>query len=311
MYQVDWRGYWAAAPTPYDEDGQIDTGLIRELVDLYAKQGVHGVLINGTTGEWFSQTDEERMTVAQVAVKHAAGRLPIVIGCTAYTAAEVIKFARHAKSIGADGALATPPPYVHPSDDEILAFYGEITEAVDIPWMVYNWPRGAGVDMSNDVLSQLADLDRVAAIKDSSGDELKVNQGCMRVAPKVRFFGRFIHPMGMAVLTTLGGDGNIDGGAIGAPFAVPYYEAIWRGDLDQARIHSEQYERLTSLLVNTDYSAKFASPTAQVKACMRLLNQPGGYVRRPLLELSDPIKMRQLAEALAVAGLASSDRTHQ
>lgn len=313
MQEVSWKGYWAAAPTPYDSHGHIDPQLIKDMVDLYVSQGVHGILMNGTTGEWFSQSDDERRQVAQVAVTHAAGRIPVVVGCTAYTAHEVIELARHAQSISADGVLTTPPPYVHPSDEEILAFYTEVTQSVDMPWMAYNWPRGTAVDMSNDLLSKLADLDRIVAIKDSSGDELKVIRGCIRMSGRVRFFGRFIHPMGMAVLTTLGGHGNIDGGAVGAPFAVPYYEAVWRGDLKEARKFSNQYEKLTSLLVNADYSAKFASPTAQLKAAMRLLNQPGGYTRPPLLELDDPAKLQQLATALTDAGLtahASTDLTN-
>jgi hypothetical protein len=128
----------------------------------------------------------------------------VVVGCNSYTAAETIGLAEHARSAGADGALTTPPPYVHPSDEEVLAFYRTVTEAVDLPWMVYNWPRGTAVDLSVAVLDQLADLDRVVAVKDSTGDEIKCLEGCEAVMDRVRFFGRFVHRRGMAFLTGTG-----------------------------------------------------------------------------------------------------------
>jgi 1-pyrroline-4-hydroxy-2-carboxylate deaminase len=301
---VDWRGYWPAAPTPFTADGALDEAALTAVLRLYRDQGVHGVLVNGTTGEWFSQSPDERRRVAEVAVAALAGSgIPVVVGCNSYTAAETIGLAEHARRAGADGALTTPPPYVHPSDEEVLAFYRTVTEAVDLPWAVYNWPRGTAVDLSVPVLSALADLDRVVAIKDSTGDELKALEGCEAVVDRVRFFGRFIHRRGMAFLTGLGGDGNIDGGALGAPFAVPFYEAVWAGDLATARGWSDRYGALAAALVNSDYSARFASPTAQLKAAMNVLGQPGGQVRPPLLPLTDPARLAGLQVALAGAGL--------
>ncbi|MCO7220595.1 dihydrodipicolinate synthase family protein [Klenkia sp. PcliD-1-E] len=302
---VDWWGYWAAAPTAFTADGELDEPAITATLQLYRDQGVHGVLVNGTTGEWFAQSPAERRRVAEVAVAALAGSgVPVVVGCNGYTPAETIGLAEHARSAGADGALTTPPPYVHPSDEEVLAFYRTVTEAVDLPWMVYNWPRGTAVDLPVAVLDQLADLDRVVAVKDSTGDEIKCLEGCEALVGRVRFFGRFVHPRGMAFLTGLGGDGNIDGGAVGAPFAAPFYDAVRAGDLDTARTRSKQYGALVAALVNSDYSAKFASPTAQVKAAMHVLGQPGGgHVRPPLLPLTDPARLGELEAALAGAGL--------
>ncbi|HEY5836989.1 dihydrodipicolinate synthase family protein [Streptomyces sp.] len=300
---VTWHGYWPAAPTPFTADGALDEAAWRALLNLYAEHGVHGVLVNGTTGEWFSQTPAERRRVAEIAVAELAGRVPVVIGCGAFTAAECVEFGEHARAIGADGILTTPPPYVHPSQDEIYAFYRTLAESVDAPLMVYNWPRGTAVDIGVDTLVRLAALDNVVAVKDSSGDELKVAETCAALAGSVRVFGRFIHRRGMAVMAEFGGDGNIDGGGLGAPFAVRFYEAYWAGDLDRAREWSARYERLVNLLVNSDYSSRFASPTSQLKAAMRLLGQPGGHVRPPLLPLEDPAALGLLSAALDEAGL--------
>ena len=71
---------------------------------------MHGLLINGTTGEWFAQSPSERRQVAEVAVHEVAGQVPVVIGCTSFTPAETSGLAAHARDIGAAGAAATPPP---------------------------------------------------------------------------------------------------------------------------------------------------------------------------------------------------------
>ena len=303
---VSWRGYWVAAPTAFGADGEFDEQGFRAMLRLYLRQGVHGLLVNGTTGEWFAQSAGERRRVAAIAVDEVAGRIPVVIGCTSYTPAETIGLAEHARAAGAAGAASTPPPYVHPSDEEIVAFYRAVSDAVDIPWMVYNWPRGTDVDIPVGTCARLAELDRVVALKDSTGDELKCAAACEATSSMVRFFGRFIHRRGMALWRELGGDGNIDGGGLGAPFAVPYFEALWRDDLDTARRLGARYGRLTEEIINPDYSGKFASPTAQLKAAMNLLGQPGTHVRPPLLGLEDPASLRRLAEALHRAGLTES-----
>ena len=89
---VSWRGYWAACPTPFREDESYDADAHRALLDWYVGEGLHGVLINGPTGEWFAQTPEERKLVAENAIDAVGGRIPVVIGCTAYTAREASDF---------------------------------------------------------------------------------------------------------------------------------------------------------------------------------------------------------------------------
>ena len=100
--------------------------------------------------------------------------MPVVVGVSAYTPAEAAGLARQAEAAGADGVLATPPPYAHLAPDEIVEFYREVSQATALPFMVYNWPRGVSVDLGRypGLLGRLAALDRVVAIKDSTGDWL-------------------------------------------------------------------------------------------------------------------------------------------
>jgi 4-hydroxy-tetrahydrodipicolinate synthase len=300
---VNWKGYWVAAPTPFTREGVLDEAAWREVLKLYLSQGVHGVLVNGTTGEWFSQTDAERRRVAEVAVEELGGKIPVVIGCTTYTARQTSELGRHAKQIGADGLLSTPPPYAAPTPREMVAFYRTISDSVDLPIMVYNWARGVVVEIVADVALELAKIDRVVAIKDSTANRVQAVQTLERVVDKVRVFGGFINRLGLALLREIGGDGNIDGGGLGASFAVAFYEAFWRGDLAAARDAADRYVALMSQLINPDWSGRFGSPQAQIKVSMALLGQPGGYPRPPLLPIDDKGSLTKLREILHSAGL--------
>ncbi|MEV0047941.1 dihydrodipicolinate synthase family protein [Nocardia rhamnosiphila] len=305
---VSWSGYWPAAPTPFTASGELDTDALAALMDLYAGMGVSGVLVNGSTGEWFSQTGEERRTVAEVAVEAVAGRFPVVVGISAYTARQSSALAVHAASAGADGVLATPPPYVHTSPDETMQFFATVSTATSLPFMVYNWPRGVSVDMgtSPGLFSRLADLDNVVAIKDSTGNWLSMLDTVEAVAGRVRVFGSFLHRRGLAALLGLGGDGNIDGGGVGAPFAVPFYRAVAAGDAESARAWADRYRAFSGRLINGDYSGVFASPIPQLKAVMNLLGQPGGAVREPLLPVTDASTLAALRNIIDESGIAEA-----
>lgn len=302
---VAWSGYWPASPTPFTESGTLDTDALTSLMNLYADVGVDGVLVNGSTGEWFSQTDDERRTVAEVAVDAVAGRFPVVIGVSAYTARQSSELAVHAATAGADGVLATPPPYVHTSGEETFRFFQTISTATSLPFMAYNWPRGVAVDMGAipGLFSLLADLDNVVAIKDSTGDWLKMLDTVEAVSDRVRVFGSFLHRRGLAALLELGGDGNIDGGGVGAPFAVPFYRAVTARDGETAREWVDRYRDFSGRLINSDYSGIHASPIPQLKAVMNLLGQPGGAVRDPLLPVTDVGTLDALQNIVVESGI--------
>ncbi|HEY7177120.1 MAG TPA: dihydrodipicolinate synthase family protein, partial [Micromonosporaceae bacterium] len=199
----------------------------------------------------------------------------------------------------------TPPPYVHPAPDEIVAFYAAVSDATDLPFMVYNWPRGVSVDLAESpgLMARLSDLDHVVAIKDSTGDWLRMLGTVEAVADRVRVFGSFISRRGLAVLAGVGGDGNIDGGGLGAPYAVAFYEAVAAGDIPAAEKAALRYAEISGRLINPDYSGKFASPIAQLKAAMSMLGQPAGPPRPPLLPLTDPAKLGAIETILSEAGL--------
>jgi 1-pyrroline-4-hydroxy-2-carboxylate deaminase len=300
---VDWRGYWPAAPTPFASDGALEEDTMRLLLDHYVSSGVHGVLINGSAGEWWAQSTDERQRVATIAVEAIDGRIPVIVGCTSFTARQVVEFAQHAESVGADGVLATPPPYANPTQDEIVNYYRDIDRKIDLPLVAYNWPRGTAVELSVDSLRQIASLDHVVAIKNSTSNWPLVIDSIEALAGEVRIFASLINRRGLAILRELGGDGYIDGGGIGAPFAVPFFEAVWQERFDAAREYADRYWKLTSGFVGPDFSGHFGSPSSQLKAAMAVLGQPGGHVRLPLLSTTDETGVEGIPDLLCAVGL--------
>jgi len=264
---------------------------------------VHGVLVNGTTGEWFSQTDAERRTLAEIAVHELRGKIPVVVGCTTFTPQHSAELGRHAASIGADGILSTPPPYAVPTDREVIAFYRYLADHVALPVMVYNWARGTNVEIRRSLAVELAQIEGIVALKDSTANKAQFLETLGAVANEVLVFGGFISVEGLGTLQNVGGAGNIDGGGLGAPMAVAFYEAFWQGDLAAARMHAERYVRLMGQLINPDWSGVFGSPQAQLKAAMNILGQPGGFPRLPLLPIEDPADLASLRRVLESAGL--------
>lgn len=306
---VTWRGYWAACPTPFDEDEAFAPDVLRQLLDYYVSQGLHGVLINGTTGEWFSQTPRERREVARTAIEHVAGRMTVVIGCTAYTAREVAEIASDAMEAGADGVSSTPPPYSKTFPDETVAFFSDISKAVQAPLMVYNWPHGTSVDIGPELASRLADVESVVAIKDSTPSLDQFHETVRAVVDRVRVFGPLMSTRGYERLCVDGGDGTVGGGTVfGAPDP-RFWEAHWRGEREPCLEHAARIDSLfPKLWVDGGWAGHWGAYQSQLKAIMAMLGQPGGTMtRRPRLPLRDPESLSAIREVLVQEGLLSSE----
>src|SRR5262245_5606119 len=147
-HSVDWRGYIPSITTPFTKSGEVDLDGLERLSQWLLDEGMHGIIVGGTVGEWFTISDEERASVYAVVSRKLRGKIPLIAGCNAYTAAQVAANAQMAADAGFDGILVTPPPYMVPNEREILNFYREVNESVLLPICAYNWPPGTNVDMS-------------------------------------------------------------------------------------------------------------------------------------------------------------------
>ena len=301
---VQWRGYWPACPTPFAEDESYDEESHRRLLDWYVGEGMHGVFVNGTTGEWFSQSTEERRHVAETAIDQVGGRMTVVIGCTSFTPKEAAELGRHALAAGADGIGSTPPPYAKTYDDETVAYYQALSDGVDGPIMIYNWPHGTNVDIGPDLAERLVEIENVVGLKDSTPSFEQFSETTRRIVDRARVIGPFMSEAGLDLLLEVGGDGFIGGGSLwGAPDA-EFWEAVWRGDVESARAHARRTDELfPKLWLPGGWGGHFGAYQSQLKALMRMLGQPGGTVRPPRLPVTDEASLTRMREILAEAGL--------
>jgi dihydrodipicolinate synthase/N-acetylneuraminate lyase len=303
---VDWRGYFASFITPFTEEGALDFRTAGDLVDFYVDHGIHGIAVNGTVGEWFSQTVDERHALVEATLSRAAGRFTVLVGCTSNTAQKVIDLAAHALAHGADGVLVSPPPYAKLFPNEIIAWYEDISAGVDGPVVVYNWPHGAGVDIDTDLADRLADIDRVVAIKDSTPNTEQFFATSRRVRDRVRVFGPYMTVPGVAELEKHGGDGFVGGGSLRGREDPAFWDSVWVGDFGAARAYAIAGDRLfPKLWLPGGWAGVHGAYQSELKLIMRLLGQPSGHVRRPRLPITDPAAIDALRAVLAEEGLLS------
>lgn len=308
---VDWQGYYPAVVTPFTESGELDLATLEALVEHYAREGMHGLVINGTCGEWFTQSQGERRAVAETAVSTAAGRMRVLVGCTDYTADGVVALARHALAAGADGVLASPPPYAKLFPNEIVGYYTDISTAFDGPLVVYNWPHGAGVDIGSDLADQLADIDAIVALKDSTPDADQFFETSRRVRDRVRVFGPYMSARGVEVLRTEGGDGTVGGGSLWGRPDPQFWEHYWAGDFDSMAAHAALGDALfPKLWLPGGWAGQYGAYQSQLKELMRMLGQPAGQVRRPRLPVTDAGDLATMRGVLIEAGLLGAVSTH-
>ena len=289
-HTVNWKGYIPAITTPFLKNGEIDWKGWRKLLNWLVDEGMHGVLVNGTTGEWFSQTVDEQKELFRAASKHVNKRIPVIAGCTAYTSKQVVDLAKTASEAELSGILVAPPPYVVPNEEEIYMYYKEISDQVDLPICIYNWPRGTNVDLSAELIVRLAKLDKVVAVKNSTPDFGHFIKTFYAVRDEIKYFGFPMNEIGYEYVKNLGGDGTMGAGAILGRVHPDFYNYLWVGNKEEALKNGRKDTFLFNQFFNPDFSAKFGSPQSITKAALNLRDVPGGYPRKPILPLTSQEK---------------------
>ncbi|MEF3303470.1 4-hydroxy-tetrahydrodipicolinate synthase [Paenibacillus sp. GYB003] len=163
------KGVIVPVVAPFTPDGKPDLESFRNLVQSLLDQGVHGIVVNGTTGESPTVRWEEASRMAEIAIE-ARGRpgVPILLGTGSNDTAEAVRLTRKARSLGADGALVVTPYYNRPSAEGVLEHYRRVAD-VGLPVVAYHIPYRTGLELSPDALAALLEIEGVAGLKESSG----------------------------------------------------------------------------------------------------------------------------------------------
>jgi 4-hydroxy-tetrahydrodipicolinate synthase len=295
--QVDWlRGCATALVTPFNRDGSVDEGRLREFIDFQIEGGVHVLVPCGTTGESATMTEEEDRRVIKLTCEAARGRARVVAGAGSNATAAAVEYSRAARDLGADAVLVVAPFYNKPTQAGLYAHFRAVAEAVEgLPVVVYNVPGRTSSNIAAETALRLArDVENIAAVKEASGNLSQIME-ILRGRP-AHFRVLSGDDSITLPLIALGADGVVSVASNEAPGLMSRMtEAALAGRWDEAR---ELHFKLLPLM-----EANFIeSSPGPVKAALAMMGLVEENLRLPLVPVEERSRAR-LREVLEELGL--------
>ncbi|OJH18997.1 4-hydroxy-tetrahydrodipicolinate synthase [Bacillus obstructivus] len=293
------RGAYPVLITPMTKSQDIDWGGVKNNVKYYLDQGVAGIVINGSTGEFVSLSKEEKYQMVEVVLKEVNGLIPVIVGTAAETTKETIEYTKQAEVNGADCALIINPYYMKPKENEIFYHFKEVANSVNLPIMLYNNPFTSGVNMSAELMLQIGrECENVTHIKESSGEIGKVRD---LVRKGKGDFDVFCGAEELVMESYLvGATGWISvAGNIVPKLVTEMFNHFQKGELEEAWTIND---RILPLCTFLEGSGKYVQI---VKRALELTGQAGGPARLPRLGLSseEDQQLRDILNTLSVSSL--------
>lgn len=174
MSSIKWFGVFPAVTTKLKADYSLDASAISTGIERLIENGVSGVVMMGMVGENAQLTPDEKLTVLHIAKEVIKGRIPIISGLAETTTAAAITFAKEAEKVGVEGLMVFPALTYKSDTTETVAFYKAVAQASGLDILLYNNPRGYGVDLTPDLLEHLMDERTIVAIKEESYETTRV-----------------------------------------------------------------------------------------------------------------------------------------
>jgi len=290
------QGIYTPVLTSFDEEGKIDYEAWKAVLDKQINAGVHGLIIGGSTGEFYAMSKDERLEQFTFANDYIAKRVPWIAGINDILAEEAYFYAKAAKEMGASGMLVAAPPYSLPSEVELAQHIIRIDDAADLAIILYNYPGRTGVEMGTEFLDLVADRKNIVAIKESSGDVNRIHELSLNY-PQIQLSAgaedQVLEFFAWGAQSWVCACANIFPKA-----CVDFYEAcVVNNDFNKGR----QY--MATLMPVMDFLEQSGKFVQCVKYGAQLQGLVTGPVRLPMLEMSDEMK----AEVKAVIETASAE----
>lgn len=274
------EGIISAIHTPFTQDYELNEDAARININFQIEEGINGIMVGGSSGEFMTLSLEERKRIGEVAVEKARGRIPVIVH-TGHSSTEVAKeLTKHASDVGADYAMAMVPPATGITQEEMFEFYKTIASVADIPIVIYNNPGRSGRVIEPQTISRLADIDNIVALKDSGRDMPKTMEIIAKVNGKLDVLSGETDLL--LPILSIGGVGAVLVTSLVAPKPyVEMYTAFKRGDIKKAIEIHYKYTPLRKAL------AMEGKTHAAAKAALEMLGRPAGPTRKPLLPISE------------------------
>jgi 4-hydroxy-tetrahydrodipicolinate synthase len=256
-----------AIVTPFDADLQVDEAAFVALMHHLADHGSDGFVVCGSTGEAATLTDEEHLALIGLAVRERPPGKTIIAGTGSNDTRHAVYLTEHATELGADAILSVTPYYNRPNRRGLLRHFQEVAKATDRPVVLYNIPIRTGLDMPNDLLAELAQIERIDYVKQANDESLAPVDGLRVYAGNDGTFARTLE-MGEA------------GGILVASHIV--------GEQMRAMVDEPERRQEIDASLRDVYETLFitANPIC-VKAALNLLGHPVGGLRLPLVPASE------------------------
>ncbi|WP_312266755.1 dihydrodipicolinate synthase family protein [Neisseria sp.] len=173
---MKFEGIYTPAITPLQENGNIDFAAFAEVLEYLIDAKVHGIVIGGSTGEYYAHSLSERIELIKKAKDVISGKLPLVVGTGSIRTEESVELAKAAKAVGADAVLIGTPPYALPDEEENARHALAVDRAADLPVMLYNYPGRMNMTMGEHFFRTVtAHSKNFVAIKESSGSTMQLH----------------------------------------------------------------------------------------------------------------------------------------
>ncbi len=284
---MDIEGVYTPVVMPFDASGELDLEAYGRVVQFVLDGGVRGLVANGTTGEYYAMSFEERTAAAKACRDISSGRAQLIAGCNAGSTREAIRHGEVARDLGYDAIMLAAPPTSLPTQRELATHFASIADAVGLPVILYNYPARAGVEIGFDCLDRVADRPDFVAIKESSGDFSRFLAMRRRLAGRLDIMcgsdDQAADYFAWGVRSWLAGTSNV------LPRQhVATLEAANRGEHDEAHRLFDQFLPWVQNMESGSYNQK-------AKLGLRRQGIECGGVRQPLL----PVEASMAAEFLA------------
>jgi 4-hydroxy-tetrahydrodipicolinate synthase len=291
------KGSFTALATPF-ANGKVDEDAYKKLVDWQVKEGSHGLVPVGTTGESPTLSHDEHKRVIELCIEVAAKRVPVIAGAGSNSTSEAIDFTRHAKKAGATAVLHSTGYYNKPTQDGLFRHFQAINDAVDLPIIVYNVPVRTIVDIQAATFARIAELKNVVGIKDATANVARMSAHRQLIKKPISYLsGEDGTALGF---NAQGGQGCISVTANVSPrLCAEFQNACLAGDYKKALVlHDRLMPLHDTLFIETN-------PAPVKYALWRIGVINSADCRLPLAPLSEASK-KAVDDALTAAGISNA-----
>ena len=281
-----------AMVTPFKDDLSIDWAGVEKLAAHLLATGHDGIVVNGTTGEAPTTSDEEKIEIIKVVLKATSGKAKVIAGAGNNETSHSIEQAEMAAKAGADGLLVVTPYYNKPPQAGIEEHFRAMADATDVPVMLYDIPGRTGMAIEPDTICRLVEHKNIVALKDAKGDVASTSWVIKRSGIPV-YSGDDILNLPLLSVGAVGFV-SVCGHTVGRDLR-EMLDAWFSGNSDRA---TEIHQKLLPI-----YTGTFRTQGAILtKAALTLMGLPGGKVRLPLVNATDS-QIAQLREDLRAGGV--------